>query len=139
MHIPVLLCGFLCGMPCGTLVGAVAPILRSLIFTRPVLYPTALTMMFELATYGFLAGLLYRLLPKKPLSVYVSLLGAMLGGRIVGGLAQLVLLSLNGKGMTGAYFFTEYFVNAWPGMVLQVILIPPVVIAMRHSKLMRDQ
>ena len=56
MHIPVLLCGFLCGGFWGTAVGAVAPILRSLIFGRPYLYPAALAMMFELAIYGLLAG-----------------------------------------------------------------------------------
>lgn len=139
MHIPVLLCGFLCGGPWGVAVGAVAPILRSLIFGRPYLYPTALAMMFELAVYGLLAGLLYRLLPKKPSFVYVSLVGAMLGGRVAGGLAQLVLLGLDGKGFTAAVFFTEYFVNAWPGMVIQLVLIPLVVIALRRSKLMLNK
>lgn len=139
MHIPVLLCGFLCGGPWGVAVGAVAPILRSLIFGRPYLYPTALAMMFELAVYGLLAGLLYRLLPKKPGFVYVSLVGAMLGGRVAGGLAQLVLLGLDGMGFTAAVFFTEYFVNAWPGMVIQLVLIPLVVIALRRSKLMLNQ
>lgn len=139
MHIPVLLCGFLCGGLWGTAVGAVAPILRSLIFGRPVLYPSALAMMFELAVYGLLAGLLYRIFPKKPGYVYASLLCAMLGGRVAGGLAQLVLLGLGGKGMTAAYFFTEYFVNAWPGILVQLALIPLVVIALRRSKLMLNQ
>ena len=139
MHIPVLLCGFLCGGPWGALVGAVAPILRSLIFGRPYLYPTALAMMAELAVYGLMAGLLYRFLPKKPGYVYVSLIGAMLGGRVVGGLAQLVLLGLDGKGFTAAVFFTEYFVKAWPGIVIQLVFIPLVVIALRRSKLMLNK
>ena len=79
------------------------------------------------------------MLPKKPGFVYVSLVGAMLGGRVAGGLAQLVLLGLDGKGFTAAVFFTEYFVNAWPGMVIQLVLIPLVVIALRRSKLMLNK
>jgi thiamine transporter ThiT len=97
MHLPVLLCGFLCGAPWGMAVGAVAPILRAMLFGRPALYPTALAMMFELAFYGLLAGLLYRLLPKKLGYLYASLLGAMIGGRVAGGLAKLVLLGFDGK------------------------------------------
>ena len=139
MHIPVLLCGFLCGGLWGATVGAVAPILRSLIFGRPYLYPAALAMMFELAVYGLLAGLLYRGFPKKTGYVYVSLVCAMIGGRAVGGLAQLVLLGLSGKGMTAAYFFTEYFVNAWPGILVQLVLIPLAVIALRRSRLMLNE
>ena len=58
MHIPVLLCGFFCGWPWGAAVGAVAPLLRSLIFGMPPMFPTALCMAFELATYGAVSGYL---------------------------------------------------------------------------------
>ena len=69
MHIPVLLCGFVCGWPYGLAVGLVAPLLRSALFGMPRLFPTAVAMTPELAVYGALAGLCYRLLPKKPWSV----------------------------------------------------------------------
>ena len=59
----------------------------------------------------------------------------MLGGRVVGGLVQLTLLSLNGEGYTATIFFTEYFVNAWPGILLQLVLIPVAVSALRKAKL----
>ena len=65
MHIPVILCGFICGAPWGLLVGIVSPILRSLVMTMPVMFPTAIGMAFELGTYGLMAGLLYNALPKK--------------------------------------------------------------------------
>ena len=65
MHIPVFLCGFLCGWQWGLLVGFVAPILRSLLFGMPAIFPNACAMAFELATYGLLTGLLYDLLPRK--------------------------------------------------------------------------
>ena len=63
MYLPVLLCGFLCGWPWGMVVGITAPILRSVLFAAPVMYPMAVCMAFELATYGFVSGYLYRVLP----------------------------------------------------------------------------
>ena len=91
MHIPVLLCGFLCGWPYALAVGFIAPFLRFLLFHMPEM-PMGIAMAFELAAYGLLASLLYRALPKKPGNVYVSLIGAMLGGRIVWGVARWVSL-----------------------------------------------
>lgn len=135
MHLPVLLCGFLCGWKWGTTVGAVAPLLRSFIFARPPLYPTAVAMAFELAAYGLLAGILFQKFPRRIGYTYLSLVVAMLGGRAVGGFAQLALLSLNGKGYTAALFFTDYFVTSWPGIVIQLLLIPPIVSALRRANL----
>ena len=63
MHIPVLLCGFLCGWPYGLAVGFIAPLLRGAVFGMPALMPNGISMAFELATYGFVTGILYRRLP----------------------------------------------------------------------------
>ena len=71
MHIPVILCGFICGAPWGLAVGAAAPLLRSLILGMPPFFPTAVSMVFELAVYGFMSGLLYRVLPKTKLNIYL--------------------------------------------------------------------
>ena len=139
MHIPVLLCGFLCGPVWGLAVGAIAPILRSLLFGMPPLFPTATAMAFELAAYGLLAGLFYKLLPKKTPYLYVALILAMLGGRLVWGLAMTVLMSVAGKGFTLAAFWAGAFANAWPGIVLQLVLIPPVVAALKKAKLMLNE
>ena len=65
MHIPVLLCGFFCGPWYALAVGLVAPLLRFALFGMPPLMPTGIAMCFELATYGFVSGLLYKLLPGK--------------------------------------------------------------------------
>ena len=86
LHIPALLCGFLCGWPYGLAVGFIAPLMRSMIFTMPPMYPAAIAMAFEMAVYGTIAGLLYKRLPKKIPYIYVSLISAMIGGRIVWGL-----------------------------------------------------
>ena len=71
MHIPVLLCGFVCGWPYGLVVGFVAPLLRFMLFGMPPIFPTGIAMAFELAAYGALTGILYRLLPKKTPYIYV--------------------------------------------------------------------
>ena len=139
MHIPVLLCGFLCGPVWGLAVGLIAPILRSLLFGMPPLFPTAAAMAFELAAYGLLAGLFYKLLPKKTPFLYVALILAMIGGRLVWGLAMTVLMSLSGKSFTLAAFWAGAFANAWPGIILQLLLIPPLVAALKKAKLMLNE
>ena len=93
MHIPVLLCGFVCGWPWGLAVGFIAPLLRHLLFGMPPLI-TAIAMAFELAAYGAVTGLLYRLLPKRPGYIYVSLVSAMVLGRVVWGCARFVIAGL---------------------------------------------
>lgn len=135
MHLPVLVCGFVAGPFYGLLTGLIAPILRSLLFGMPPLMPTAVAMAFELAAYGFLTGLLYRKLPAKPVYAYVSLIGAMLGGRAVWGVVAFVLNSLLGNPFTLAIFMASAFTNAIPGILLQIIIIPPIVIALKKAGL----
>ncbi len=65
MHIPVLLCGFLCGWPWGMAVGFIAPLLRSVLFGMPAMFPSGVAMAFELLVYGGMAGFLYCVLPRK--------------------------------------------------------------------------
>ncbi len=127
MHIPVLLCGFVCGAPYGLAVGLAAPLIRSVTLGMPVLFPSAIAMAFELAVYGSVAGLLYKYLPKKNIYIYASLLGAMVAGRIVWGTVMFCIMGFN-----TAYFGFEAFwagavVNAIPGIVVQLVLIPVLV------------
>ena len=133
MHIPVLLCGFLCGPVWGLGVGLVAPILRSLLFGMPPLFPTATAMAFELAAYGLLSGLFYRLLPKKTSSLYVALILAMLGGRIVWGLVKWFVLGLQGNAFTWKMFLAGAVLDAVPGIILHIVLIPAVVLALEKA------
>ena len=93
MHIPVLLCGLVCGWQYGAAVGFVAPLLRSLLFGMPPMYPVAIAMAFELLTYGLVIGLVYRRMAQKGAAgVYAALLTAMVAGRLVWGVAEVVLL-----------------------------------------------
>ena len=135
MHIPVLLCGFLCGWPYGLAVGFIAPLLRFAIFGMPPIMPTGVAMAFELATYGCLTGLLYHLLPKKIPSVYVTLIAAMIGGRIVWGIARFVLAGLSTSEFPMSAFIAGAVTNAVPGIILHIVLVPAIVIAMQRAKI----
>lgn len=133
MHIPVLLCGFFCGAPWGLAVGLLAPLLRSVILGMPPMFPTALCMVFELAVYGFSAGWLHNKLPKKKLYVYVSLLCAMILGRIVWGIVMFACMGLAASKFGLAAFVAGAFTNAIPGIILQIILIPVLVILLERK------
>ncbi len=125
MHLPVMLCGLVCGWNYGGIVGFLLPLLRSVVFGMPQIYPNAVAMAFELCAYGFLIGIFYQIFKRKNiLSVYGSLLLSMLGGRLIWGLAQTILLGLSGKGFSLTVFWVSGFAKALPGIVLQLILIP---------------
>ena len=133
MHIPVLLCGFLCGPFYGLMIGLIAPLLRFALFGMPQIMPIGIGMCFELATYGLVAGLLYKWLPKKKLYVYVSLIGAMLCGRVVWGIARVILLGLGQYEFGWKAFLAGAFINAIPGIILQIVLIPIIVLAVEKN------
>ena len=135
MHIPVLLCGFLCGWQWGLAVGFIAPLLRSVLFGVPAMFPGAVAMAFELAVYGAVSGLLYRLLPRRKWSVYAALLIAMIAGRVVWGTVRLILAGLSGKSFTWALFLAGAFTNALPGIILHILLIPVLVIVLERAGL----
>lgn len=124
MHIPVMLCGFLCGAPYGFIVGLIVPLLRSVLIGHPVMVPTAVTMAVELSVYGFVTGLLYEKLNSKRFGIYISLVSAMILGRVAWGLASLGLFSLLGNSFTWKLFITNGFINAFLGIIIQLILIP---------------
>ena len=135
MHIPVLLCGFFCAWPWGLAVGLIAPVLRSVLFGMPPMFPVAVCMSLELATYGVVSGLLYRALPKKKWSVYAALLGAMVAGRIVWGAARFVCSGLNPSAFGFGAFFAGAVTTAIPGIIVQILLIPVLVLALRKQNI----
>lgn len=135
MHLPIFLCGFLCGWPYGLLIGFVAPLLRSAVFGMPPLVPMALSMAFELAAYGGVAGLCYAKLSRGVRHTYISLVCAMLAGRVVWGLASAAVYSLFTDGVfTLSMFWAGAFVNAWPGIAIQLALLPLVMVALEGAR-----
>lgn len=138
MHIPVLLCGFLCGWQYGLAVGFCTPLLRSALFGMPPLMPTAAAMAVELAVYGLMTGILYRKLPKKTPYLYVSLLGAMIAGRIAWGIVGIPLYGMAGNGFSVQIFLSGALLNAIPGIILQIVLIPIIMMALTRAGFLRD-
>lgn len=139
MHIPVILCGFVCGGPWGLAVGFVAPLLRSLTLGMPPMYPTAFAMAFELAAYGLMSGILYRIFPKKKSYIYCSLIISMIIGRLVWGAVQFACIGLDASKFGLAAFWAGAVTNAIPGIILQIILIPIVVMLLEKTKIIRKK
>lgn len=138
MHIPVFLCGLICGWQYGLVIGFVLPLMRSVLFGRPVLFPSAISMAFELAAYGFVSGFIYgRSRWQCVISLYRSIIAAMIAGRAVWGLAQIVLLGISGGAFTWNMFMAAAFFNAIPGIIVQLILIPTVMMALNRTGLVR--
>ncbi len=137
MHIPVLLCGFICGGGYGCIIGFTVPLLRSVIFGAPSLMPKAIAMSFELATYGLVAGLLYSAFRKKRLGSYFALIVAMIVGRIVWGAVSYGLYNLFlENNFTWALFISGAFINAFLGIILQILVIPPIIMLLEKKRLL---
>ena len=137
MHLPVLLCGFICGPVWGIVVGAFAPIFRSLTLGMPGLFPTAFCMAFELAAYAAVAGLMHKILPRKKLSIYCSLITAMIVGRLVWGAAMFICVGASGGSFTLEAFLAGAVTNAIPGIIVQMILVPVLVIILENPKILK--
>jgi thiamine transporter ThiT len=139
MHIPVLLCGFICGPYYAGVVGLIAPLLRSVLLAAPPLF-IASAMSPELAVYGLAAGFLYRKLAKTNDNIYISLIAAMIAGRVTYGIAGWLLYSVTGLFRVPFAWGWTFFINAAlltaaPGIILHIVLIPVIVIALKRSKI----
>lgn len=136
MHIPVFLCGLICGWRYGAMVGLLVPVVRSFLFGMPPMFPTAVAMAFELCTYGLVAGFVYFRKGYFCLkSLYEAMVTAMIAGRAVWAGAMTVLMGLNGGVFTFEMFAAGAFLNAIPGIIAQLLLIPAVMVALGKTKL----
>ena len=128
----------ICGWQWGLGVGFVLPVLRSVLFSMPVMYPTATAMAFELAAYGAVIGYLYaRSKWRCVKALYKCLIPAMIAGRIVWGAVMVVLMGLGGSAFTWELFLGGALLNALPGIALQLVLIPAVMVLLDRTKLVR--
>jgi uncharacterized membrane protein len=133
MHIPVLLAGFLVGPASGVVVGILAPILSHLFTGMPPGYSVPL-MSLELPMYGLVAGITYR---RLHLNIFVSLILAMIMGRIIFGLGLFVLGLFMNLPYTAAAFLASggALWAGLPGIIVQLVLIPLLVAAMNRRTL----
>ena len=138
MHLPVMLCGLICGWKYGFCVGLILPFFRGFVFGMPPIYPNAVWMAIELATYGLAIGFLYSLMKNKNIaSVYISLVSAMLLGRVAWGISKAILLGLGGKAFTISMFIAGGFVDALPGIIIQLVLIPLIMVILNKKGVLK--
>lgn len=136
MHIPVLLCGLIVGWQYGLTAGFFLPLVRGMLFGMPTLFPNGIGMAFEMATYGLVIGYLYSHSRWQCIkSLYRCLIVAMIAGRLVWGAARVVLLGVSGIAFSWELFMAGALINAIPGIVLQLILIPMIMVALNKAKI----
>lgn len=139
MHIPVLLCGLICGWPFSLICGVVGPLVSSLITSMP---PMAMLpfMMLELGVYALVAGLVFRFIKTGKIyaDLYISLVAAMVVGRIISGIARAITFTGDGA-YSIAMWGTAYFVTGLPGIIIQLVLIPTIVFALMKAKLIPEK
>ena len=139
MHLPVLVCGLVCGWQYGGMVGFILPLLRYVLFGMPPM-PNGIAMAFELAAYGAIVGFLYNSSRWQCIvSLYRSLLIAMLGGRVVWGVVSVLILGVAHEAFTWQMFLAGAFLNAIPGIILQLVFIPALMVALNRTGIVRFQ
>lgn len=131
MHIPVLLCGFVCGGGFGLMAGFMTPILRSLIFSMPPMYPGAVAMAFELAAYGLISGAMFSAMKCRKGAIIPSLLTAMVGGRLIWGAVRYIMTFATQTPFSVSLFMAGAILDAIPGIILQIVLIPILVLILQ--------
>ena len=119
MHIPVMISGLVAGPVAGAITGVLGPVLSSLLTGMPAA-PMVAPMTCELLTYGLVA-------------LYVSLIGAMLAGRVVNGVLRALIFS------PGAYTLEAWlaasFITSLVGIVLQLAVVVPIVVSLERAGL----
>lgn len=136
MHIPVLLCGLVCGGGWGALCGLLGVLLSSLLSGMPgaMMLPR---MIPELMTYGLAAGLCMRYIRAGHMAadVYISLAAAMVLGRVVGGIATMLWMAYTTSVYSVTMWVTGYFVEAVPGIIAHLVLVPLLVFTLVQVRL----
>lgn len=138
MHIPVFLCGMICGPFLGAVSAMIILTISSISTGMPPFYPTAIIMAFELVTYAISSGILLRIIKIKNLyaKLYITLICAMLLGRAVYGLVAFILIGVIGDGYAFYTFITAVFIKAFPGIIIQLIIIPTLIVALKKARLL---
>lgn len=140
MHIPVLLGGFILGPVFGAVIGALSPIISSLMTAMPPLSRLPF-MVIELAGYGFFAGLMYQTLAfyRKKFGIYLSLVSAMLFGRALYTLAAFAASAwLHIEKAGGIMAGVNATVTGFAGIVIQFMFIPPLVYALKKAGMLDE-
>ena len=139
MHFPILLMGILCGPWLGLIGGTLTPVVSFLSSGGPT-YDKLVPMIFELAMYGFLTGMLRRVFLKNPktnsFASILALVLAMIGGRLLNAIVGAIIYAIIGE----MSFFVALgskllgnFTSTWAGIIVQLVLIPAILFALQKS------
>lgn len=150
MHLPVFICGMVCGGGWGGIVGFILPLLRYALFGMPPIFPKGISMAFELAVYGMMSGFLYSYIRRRGTGgerrirrgfsqIYAALIPSMLVGRIVWGLVFALLCGMAAQAFTFHMFLMGAFVEAIPGIIIQLVFVPILVRAIGSMNVFEDR
>lgn len=123
MHFPAFLCGIICGPWYGAIIGFISPLLRFILFTKPIIFPTGIAMAFELCAYGLISGIIWQ----KTKKILPSLIIGILSGRAVWGIVYWIFMGLFQVDFSLSIFISAGLINNLPGTMLQLIFIPIIV------------
>lgn len=132
MHIPVLICGMVCGWPFGLVCGIMGPLLSSILTGMPG--PAYLPpMMIECGTYGLVSGLALKRARTGSVcrDLYLALVVAMTAGRVVSGVTKALIFT---PGLALSAWVTSSFLTALPGILLQLLFLPAVVMSLMKAR-----
>ncbi|MCL2369717.1 MAG: ECF transporter S component [Firmicutes bacterium] len=163
MHIPIIVCGFVCGHKCGGVAGFVTPFISHFITGRPIASPMPVVyfMAFELAAYGFFAGLFYWMFFRKKREktvvevkaegekngwvdivvegalIVAALAISLVLGRVAFGLARLPFMGAGNFGWSA--FMRSMFVTSLPGIAVQIVFIPILIVCLRRGRVIGSE
>lgn len=134
MHIPVMISGLVAGPAAGAATGLLGPVLSGLLTGMPAA-PMLPPMACELLTYGLVSGLLADHVRTGSVTtdLYVSLVGAMVAGRVVNGVLRALIFS-PGSYTLEAWLAASFF-SSLLGIVLQLAVVVPIVVSLERAGL----
>lgn len=133
MHLSVIIAGYLLSPAFAILVGILTPIFSSLLTGMPVIYPILPIMVLELLTYS---GIISLILRRKKKSVFITLILAMVSGRLMAGFMVYLLTITMGLKISPMMYLKGAIVTGLPGILIQLILIPSIIYALEKTKVL---
>jgi len=132
MYLPILAGAMFLSPGMAALTGVITPLASAALTGMPPLAPPiALMMTAELAVLAAVASLLHRRLGVNP---WLTVIGALVAERCVYAAELWLLAPLLHINLPAAAAGVLALVKAWPGLLLQIAIVPPLVAALEARK-----
>jgi hypothetical protein len=126
----------MCGSVSGLLVGFFVPFFCFALQGLPPIFPNGIAMSFELATYGLVSGWLRQKSGKKEnKTLIVELLASMALGRVTWAIFMFFALGLRDIRFLVSLYVSN-IVATFPGILLQLVLVPLIVKVLENEVFM---